>query len=71
MDLDDFLKITESISNHNMNNFIYDRDWSLLSGLCHNLDNPKENNSQGKNTNEFNEEEKEKNKEKNFLKILR
>ena len=73
MDKDEFLNILESTSCHNINNYVYDREWSLLSGLSFIQDKNKQNGSQ-KNNNlleiQIESESNENKKEKNILKIL-
>lgn len=73
MDKDDFLKILESTSSHNINNFVYDREWSLFSGLSYIQDKPKENtgmNCANPTDNQPEDENKINKKEQNILNLL-
>jgi len=73
MDKEEFLRILESTSCHNIDNYVYDREWSLLSGLAYSQDESiKKGNLKIGNPLEIQmENEVQTNKkEKNILKIL-
>ncbi len=71
MDKEEFLKILESTSCHNINNYVYDREWSLLSGLSYSEDKKKWFKSNLTKEENLKENESQTNKkEKNILKIL-
>jgi len=73
MDKDEFLRILESTSCHNIDNYVYDREWSLLSGLSYAEDTNKEIRSM-RNTNhvetQLGSESNSNKKERNILKFL-
>lgn len=73
MDKDEFLRILESTSCHNIDNYVFDREWSLLSGLSYVQDKNKQNIT-FKNNNlietQLGIDSNSNKKEKNILKIL-
>lgn len=73
MDKEEFLRILESTSCHNIDNYVYDREWSLLSGLAYSQEElvKKGNLKTGNSVEmEIENEVQTNKKEKNILKIL-